>query len=174
MEIVMLRKTLLLSALTALLAGTACLAAAQDAPPPPAAQGAKPMPPHGGMHGPQGWRDHGMRGHGDFGGPGGAVISDLRGLERLYVLAGRTKELPALYDSVLAKSQDPMVRTYVYHHLARLQAQPANVDEAIGTLRKSLDENLANEAKQHAMMEQMRTQWQQKHATGTAPAPAAH
>lgn len=167
----MQRKTLLASALALLIAGSASFAIAQDAaaptPPPPAAAGQ-----HGkmmrGHH--DGDRGHGMRGHRMHGGSG--AIADLRGLERLYLVSGRSKELPALYNEVLAKSQDPMLRNYAYHHLARAQAQPANVDQAIATLRKSLDENLANEAKRRAEFEKMRTQWQQRRANA-APAPAA-
>jgi len=62
------------------------------------------------------------------------------------------------------------VRDYVYKRLARLQAQPANVDQAIATLRKGLDENLANEAKMRAEREKMRAAWQQRRADKTAPA----
>jgi flagellar biosynthesis chaperone FliJ len=50
----------------------------------------------------------------------------------------------------------------VYHQLARLQAAPANTDQAIATLRKSLDENLANEAKMRAQMDKLRSQWEQR------------
>ena len=108
---------------------------------------------------------HGF-GHG-FGGPGmddhgSPVIADLHALEKLYLISGRAKELPALYNEVLAKSQDPQVRTYVYHHLARAQAMPANPDQAIATLRKSLEENLANEARQRAEFEKMRSEREQR------------
>jgi len=71
---------------------------------------------------------------------------------------------------VLARSQDPRVRDYVYQRLARLQAQPTNLDQAIATLRKGLDENLANEAKMRAEREKMRATWQQR--TGEAAPPA--
>ena len=67
-----------------------------------------------------------------------------------------------MYNDVLARSQEPRTRDYVYHRLARLQAQPANVDQAIATLRKGLDESLANEAKQRTQREQMRSQWEQR------------
>jgi predicted negative regulator of RcsB-dependent stress response len=76
--------------------------------------------------------------------------------------AGRSKELSAVYSDVLARSQNPRVRNYVSHRLARLQAQPANVDQAIATLRKNLDENLANDAKQRTEREKMRANWQQQ------------
>jgi hypothetical protein len=146
-----------------LAAGAATFAMAQDQAPP-----ASPTPmagPHA-MHGPRphgDWKPdmHGMHGmHGEDIG----VIADLRELERLYRQAGRSKDLVALYNDVLAKSQDPRVRAYAYHHLARAQAQPANLDAAIATLRKGLDEDLANEAKHRAEMEQMRARWQQKQA----------
>jgi len=117
-------------------------------------------------HGDRG--DHGMRMH-RFDHRRNGVIGDLRGLERLYMQSGRSKEMASVYNDVLAKSQDPHVRDYVYKRLARLQAQPANVDQAIATLRKGLDENLANEAKMHAEREKMRAAWQQR-ADKTAPA----
>jgi len=167
------RKTLLASALAVLMAGSTAFVMAQDAPP--------PAPPAAAAHAPHGKdmhaaarRDDGDRGHDmrqrGFDGQRGGVIGDLRGLERLYMQAGRSKELAALYNDVLAKSQDPRVRDYVYQHLARLQARPTNLDQAIATLRKGLDESLANEAKMRAEREQMRATWQQHHGDAATPA----
>nr|WP_243050736.1 hypothetical protein [Dyella sp. RRB7] len=167
----MQRKTLLASTFALLIAGTAALAVAQDAAPnaPAAAPKAAPAPGHGG----DGFRGGPGFGPG-FGGPGSAVIDDLRALEHLYKVSGRSKELPALYNEVLSKSQDPRVRTYVYHQLARAQSAPANPDQAIATLRKSLDENLANEARQRAEFDKMRSDWEQHRGPiKPAPAPAA-
>jgi hypothetical protein len=167
------RKTLLASALTVLMAGTASFAIAQNtaAPAPATAPQAA-----GKMHDARGMHHHGMRGPGmqrhGFDRDRGGVIGDLRQLERLYLESGRSKELTALYNDVLAKSQNPRVRNYVYHHLARLQARPANVDQAIATLRKGLDENLANDAKMQAAKEKMRAEWQSRHAQGATPATA--
>jgi hypothetical protein len=163
------RKTLLASALALMVAAAASLVMAQDAPPAPPAKGAAKAAPmaHDAMPGPMGRPDGGGFGRPGFGRPGmggpeSPVIGDLNALERLYRESGRSKELPALYDEVLAKSQDPRVRTYVYHQLARLQAAPANTDQAIATLRKSLDENLANEAKMRADMDKLRSDWEQR------------
>ncbi|KLD65483.1 hypothetical protein [Dyella japonica] len=164
----MQRKTLLASALALMVAGAASLVVAQDAPTPPPAKGSAKAAPmaHDAMPGPMGGPDGGF-GHPGFGrpdmaGPESPVIGDLAALERLYRESGRSKELPALYNDVLSKSQDPRVRTYVYHQLARLQAAPANPDQAIATLRKSLDENLANAAKMRADMDKLRSQWEQR------------
>lgn len=174
----MKRSTRLASILALTLAGATSLALAQDAPPPapPAKQAsAKQTPRPGDRHDQRGPGDEGERGmvaRGPFGPPESPVIGDLRALERLYTMEGRAKELPALYNSVLAKSQDPAVRTYVYHRLARAQMAPANVDQAIATLRKSLDENLAQEAKRREAMEKMRAQWEQR-AGKPAQAPPA-
>lgn len=178
----MQRKTLLATTLALLVAGSASFAIAQsaapDAPPPPpkGAPAGKAPPMMMGRGGDHGGPDFGRPGFGGpgFGGSGAAVISDLHALERLYLASGRAKELPALYNDVLAKTQDPQVRTYVYHHLARAQAAPANPDQAIATLRKSLDENLANEAKQRAEFDKMRSEWEQRRsqAKPAAPAPA--
>lgn len=161
----MLRQTLLASAFALLLAGP--LAMAQDAPAAPTAQAKSTTPvrpmPHPG-HAPMNHRmdrAHPMRMRHDA---RGGAFADLRALERLYRESGREKELAGVYNDVLAKTQEPRLRSYVYHRLARLQARPANLDQAIATLRKSLSENLANEAKRHAERERMRAQWQQRKA----------
>jgi hypothetical protein len=161
----MIRSTLLASALTLLLAGGATLAFAQTTPTTTttaARTGTTQTTPvrHGQgdmARAHQDWKRGGDRER-------GGVIGDLRGLERLYMQAGRSKELIAVYNDVLARSHEPRTRDYVYHRLARLQAQPANVDQAIATLRKGLDESLANEAKQRTQREQMRSQWEQRRA----------
>lgn len=160
------RKTLLASTLALMIAGSASWAMAQSTPPapPPVAHAMTANHAHAG----HGERSHGMRQHGSNHQRGG-VIGDLRGLERLYMQSGRSKEMAAIYNDVLAKSQDRRVRDYAYHGLARLQSQPANVDQAIATLRKGLAESLANEAKIRAEHEQMRTHWQQR-ADPTPPA----
>lgn len=169
------RKTLLASMLTVLMAGTASFAIAQNATTSTPATATATQNTAGNRHGAM--RDHGMHRHGmqrhGFDNQRGGVIGDLRQLERLYMESGRSKELTALYNDVLAKSQNPRVRNYVYHHLARLQARPANVDQAIATLRKGLDESLANDAKMQAAKESMRAEWQSRHAQGaTTPATA--
>jgi len=169
----MQRKTLLASALVLLVVGATSLVIAQNVPGPdknPSA-GPAPMghrePMDGFMDGPDlggPGPGFGRPGFGRMGvaGPESPVIGDLAALERLYRESGRTKELPALYNDVLSKSQDPRVRTYVYHQLARVQSAPANTDQAMATLRKSLDENLSNEAKKRAEFEKMRSDWEQR------------
>jgi hypothetical protein len=168
----MQRKTLLASAASLLLAGSAAFAFAQDAspktPPAPAAQSSQARD-HQGMKWNHGDRDQGRGEHGGWGhGRGGmrnaGVIGDLRALERLYVMNGRAKELPALYNEVLAKSQNPMVRDYAYRHLARAQMQPQNVDAAIATMRKSLDESLAQDQKRHEEMQAFKQRMQERAA----------
>jgi len=168
----MQRKTLLVSAASLLLAGSAALAIAQDAAPKapatPAAQSAQQGPQRDGGQkwghgGPRGG-DHDRGGHWGRGHQMGGVIGDLRGLERLYIMSGRQKELPALYNDVLAKSQNPMVRDYAYRHLARAQMAPTNVDAAIATMKKSLDESLANDQKRHQEMEAFKARMQQRAA----------
>jgi hypothetical protein len=147
-------RILLAPALALLLASP--LAMSQDAPSAPPAPQAHTLPAPD--HAPMRYRMHRM--HMERG-PGSGAMSDLHALEHLYRKAGREKELAGIYNEVLSKSQDPHLRTYAYHRLARLQAQPANVDQAIATLRKSLSENLANEARMRADRERMRAQWQQ-------------
>jgi hypothetical protein len=166
------RTTLLASTLAVLLAGSASFAFAQNSPAPvappttstAAVRSTMPMRKHADTHHARHAWSHGADRE------RGGVIGDLRALERLYLQAGRSKELTALYNDVLARSQNPRVRDYVYHQLARLQARPANVDQAIATLRKGLDENLANDAKMRSEREKLRSNWQQR--TGKTPTPA--
>ena len=166
------RTTLLASTLAMLLAGAGSFAfaqsssasAAQATTSTPAARSTMPMRNHMNNHHGRMDRGHGSQHQRD------GVIGDLRSLERLYLQAGRSKELTALYNDVLARSQNPRVRDYVHHRLAHLQAQPANFDQAIATLRKGLDENLANDAKMRSEREMMRRNWQQRR--GSAPAAA--
>jgi hypothetical protein len=157
MESTMAPRILLAPALALLLASP--LAIAQDAQPAPPSPQAHTLPAPD--HAPMRHRMHRMRMEHA---PGSGALSDLHALEHLYRKAGREKELAGIYNEVLSKSQDARLRTYAYHRLARLQAQPANVDQAIATLRKSLSENLANEAKVRADRERMRAQWQQGRA----------
>lgn len=170
-------KTLFAATLALLMAGSSAVILAQDAPPPAAAgamQGKGMMGP-GAMHGDRhnaGMDHRGMWQHGDRDAHG-SVISYLRGLERLYLMTGHSKSMAAVYNDVLAKSQDPRVRDYAYQHLARLQARPSNVDQAIATMRKGLDESLAHDAKMRAEREQMRHAWQQHH-DAAAKSSAAH
>ena len=168
----MQRKTLLASAASFLLAGSAAFAFAQDASPKapaaPATQSSQSHD-HQGMKWNRGDRDHGRGDRGGWGHHGrgmrnAGVIGDLRALERLYVMNGRAKELPALYNEVLAKSQNPMVRDYAYRHLARAQMQPQNVDAAIATMRKSLDESLAQDQKRHEEMQAFKQRMQERAA----------
>ena len=167
------RKTLLAATLALLMAGSSAVVMAQDAPPPAAAgamQGKGMMVPgamHGDRHSP-GMDHRGMWQHGGRD-EHGSVVSYLRGLERLYMMSGRSKDMAAVYNDVLVKSQDPRVRDYAYQHLARLQARPSNVDQAIATMRKGLDESLANEAKMRAEREKMRSAWKQQHDDAGKP-----
>jgi hypothetical protein len=71
-----------------------------------------------------------------------AAIHDLREIKHLYLETGRANQLPALYQDVLSKTQDPFVRNYAYQQLARAELRPADPDKAIATLRTSLNENL--------------------------------
>ncbi len=74
--------------------------------------------------------------------PTRAALMDLRAIEKLYYVEGRGKDLPAFYDEILGKTNNPRLRNYIYMRKARLQMVPANTDKAIATLRQSLDENL--------------------------------
>jgi hypothetical protein len=140
-----MKKTIFSAAVAAFLSMAATAAFAQEASaplPPPHMRGG---PEHGdGAHG-----QHGPRG--PMMGPRGAsfaVINDLEQLRRLYAMTGHEGEIVAVYHEVLSKTQDPMLRHYVYDSLAREQLKPADPDQAIATLRTSLAEDLTAASKQ--------------------------
>jgi hypothetical protein len=124
-----MKNILLSAALVALLtAATSSAFAQQDGPPVSPAQ------------------SHGQPPHDDFmppRGPGFAVVNDLEQLRRLYAMTGHEGDMIAVYHDVLNKTQDPMLRHFVYESLAREQLKPANPDQAIATLRLSLAEDIA-------------------------------
>jgi hypothetical protein len=131
-----MKKAIFSAAVAAFLSMAATAAFAQDASAPP-----PPPQMHGGP-------EHGDGGHEEHGpmmgprGPGFAVINDLEQLRRLYAMSGHEGEIVAVYHDVLNKTQDPMLRHYVYDSLAREQLKPANPEQAIATLRTSLAEDL--------------------------------
>ncbi|NII11415.1 hypothetical protein [Oleiagrimonas sp. C23AA] len=163
------RKSLL--ALTASLMLAGGVAAAQNAPapntpPPPPAAHAMKHDMHGRMgHGHRGFDHHHGHGMRAMHGPSGAVIADLRGLERIYRMNGKNSQLIGLYNQVLSQTKDPMVRNYVYRHLARAQMRPSNTEAAAATLRKSLNENLDRLNKREAKMQAMKAKWRAQHAS---------
>lgn len=133
-----MKKAYFSAAVAAVLTVAATAALAQEAAAPPAQmhgesqRGDGPPAPHramGPMMGPRG--------------PSFAVINDLEQLRRLYAMSGHPNEIVAVYHDVLSKTQDPMLRHYVYESLAREQLRPANPEQAIATLRTSLSEDLA-------------------------------
>ncbi len=124
------------------LAPVAFAQTAAPADPPPAAAG------HAG-----GWK-HGGHHHGKGHIEARAAIHDLREIKHLYLEAGRANQLPALYQDVLSKTQDPFVRNYTYQQLARVELRPADPDKAIATLRTSLNENLTRLNAQPATQQQ--------------------
>lgn len=78
----------------------------------------------------------------DAGGPPHEVIQTLIEIERLYREDGRSKEVVSLYQGVLGKTKDPLVRHFAYEAIAHAQLQPADTDKAVATLKQSLDESL--------------------------------
>ena len=77
-----------------------------------------------------------------FGGPGQEVVHTLLEIERLYRAQGRNKDVIALYQEVLTRTKDPLVRHFAYEAIARAQEQPTDTDKAVATLKQSLDESL--------------------------------
>ncbi|MGF6604745.1 hypothetical protein P3T23_009501 [Paraburkholderia sp. GAS448] len=139
-----MKKAIFSAAMAALLSVGPLTASAQDAPPPPA-------PTHGEPQRGDGPSPHDPMGSGGpkMGprGPGFAVVNDLEQLRRLYALSGHPDGIVAVYHDVLRKTQDPMLRHYIYDSLAREQLTPTNPEQAIATLRTSLSEDLAAAAK---------------------------
>lgn len=133
-----MKKAIFSAVMTALLSMSTIAASAQETPTPPAAMHGEPQRGDGPPHGPMEHRGPMMGPRG----PGFAVINDLEQLRRLYALSGHPGDIVAVYHDVLNKTQDPLLRHYVYDSLAREQLRPANPDQAIATLRTSLAEDL--------------------------------
>ncbi len=92
---------------------------------------------------PQGWR----KGRGERlaalrNSPAFQTVRNLHELERLYLIDGRAQEIPAMYRDVLTRTENPAVRQFAYHRIARYDMKPADVTKSIATLRQSLDESL--------------------------------
>jgi hypothetical protein len=107
-----MKKTPLSAALVALLTAAASSALAQQ-------DGPRRSQPQG----------HGQPPHDDFmppHGPGFAAVNDLEQLRRLYAMTGHEADMIAVYHDVLNKTQDPMLRHFVYDSLAREQLKPTN------------------------------------------------
>jgi len=64
-------------------------------------------------------------------------------LERLYILDGRAKDVPALYQDLLTRTQNAQLRSFAYARIAKQQARPANPTQVIATVKQALDENLS-------------------------------
>jgi hypothetical protein len=136
------------------LGGAALAAEPADGPGPHAPGEAAPgpwLPGAGGPGEPPAGAEMFFRGHGPgpglehgpgFGGPGPEVIHTLLEIERLYRMQGRNKEVVSLYQDVLGRTKDPLVRHFAYEAIARAQEQPGDTDKAVATLRQSLDESL--------------------------------
>lgn len=102
-----------------------------------------PLPglPAGGPDGPEA-PGHERNLHFMLPGPAQEVIHTALEIEHLYREQGKPREVVALYQDLLAKAKDPMVRSFAFEALARAQQQPADTDKAIATLKQSLDESL--------------------------------
>jgi hypothetical protein len=122
-------------------------AAAADEPPDPPAGAGPAFWAHGAAPGglPGGPDMLFLHGHGpgpEHGGPALEVVHTLLEIERLYRVQGRNKEVVALYQDVLGRTRDPLVRHFAYASIARAQEQPADTDKAVATLKQSLEESL--------------------------------
>ena len=137
------RLTIALAGATALALAAAVLPsqfarAADPASAPTAAAASDPNAPA-----PHGWRKgRGERMAAMRNSPVFQTVRNLRELERLYLIGGRASEIPALYQDVLAKTENPAVRQFAYNRIALNQFKPGDVDKSIATLRQSLDESL--------------------------------
>lgn len=138
-----MKHTLAIPALGGLALALGLVVASAAEPPAP---GMMPPPAQAWMHGPHhGGIHHGMH-HRMRGpmmmGPRGAAIHDMLALEQLYRSQGHVEAVAALYRSVLARSQDPLLRNFAYARLARAELAPRHTGAAILTLRQALGENL--------------------------------
>lgn len=72
-----------------------------------------------------------------------AVLADLRALTRVYLQSNRGSELPALYRSVLAKTDNETIRKVANRMLERAGQAPQNPDLEIARLTRQLNDGLA-------------------------------
>lgn len=72
-----------------------------------------------------------------------AVLKDLRRVEMLYRANNRSEDLPAVYDSVLAKTQNATIRSYIEKRQVRAQRTPADADKAIASATQQLSSDLS-------------------------------
>jgi predicted negative regulator of RcsB-dependent stress response len=60
----------------------------------------------------------------------------------MYRANGREKDVPALYQDVLTRTNDPVVRHMAGRRLAQLQWRGGNKDAAMQQMQKNLDADL--------------------------------
>ncbi|HUD43243.1 MAG TPA: hypothetical protein VMR06_14725 [Dokdonella sp.] len=72
-----------------------------------------------------------------------AVLADLHALTRVYLQSNRASELPALYRSVLAKTDNETIRKVANRMLERAGQAPQNPDQEIARLTRQLNDGLA-------------------------------
>ncbi len=72
-----------------------------------------------------------------------AVLGDLHALTRVYLQSNRASELPALYRSVLAKTDNATIRKVANRMLERAGQAPQNPDVEIARLTRQLNDGLA-------------------------------
>lgn len=72
-----------------------------------------------------------------------AVLADLHALTRVYLQSNRASELPALYRSVLAKTDNETIRKVASRMLERTGQAPQNPDQEIARLTRQLNDGLA-------------------------------
>ena len=71
-----------------------------------------------------------------------SAIRDLRQLERAYRHSGREKDVASIYTDVLKRTNDPVVRDFANHRLARIAMRAGDTKGAIERLNQSLDDDL--------------------------------
>lgn len=74
--------------------------------------------------------------------PSMQALRDLVALECLYRREGKSEQIEAMYRDVLAKTQQPLLRSIAYRRLARLAWRKGEREEAEDLLKRSLQENL--------------------------------
>jgi hypothetical protein len=65
-----------------------------------------------------------------------------REIERLYREEGKPREVVALYQDILDKAKEPVLRNFALESLAHAELEPADREKAIATLKQSLQESL--------------------------------
>ena len=71
-----------------------------------------------------------------------AALLQMHEIEEIYKQQGKHQNAVQVYEQVLQKSKNPTIRNIAYHRMADVLKESGNLDAAVNTLNKALNENL--------------------------------